>query len=162
LLQKFRHNPLNCNLFAMSIDLLGEIQHFLDQRPNASLEITFAYLDIHLFNENKLLNRIVRENAKLRIHTPPSPGMPQMEVLDHLVFQFSFWFGLPTSKFPFESNALGMPRPLARGFLQINTDELDLQFTIEAPDPKLHILVQHCYVNPIHIKQVERQGVAQP
>jgi len=146
----------------MPIDLLGEIQYFLDQRTSTSLEITFSHLDIHLFNEHKLLNRIVRENAKLRIHAPPSPGIPQMEVLDQLVFQFSFRFGLPTSKFSFESNALGMPRPLARGFLQINTDELDLQFTIEAPDPQLHILVQHCYVNPLYIKLVERQGVAQP
>nr|WP_293303482.1 hypothetical protein [Allomuricauda sp.] len=95
----------------MPIDLLGEIQYFLDQRTSTSLEITFSHLDIHLFNENKLLNRIVRENAKLRIHAPPSPGMPQMEVLDHLVFQFSFRFGLPTSKFSFESNALGMHDP---------------------------------------------------
>jgi hypothetical protein len=85
-----------------------------------------------------------------------------MEVLDHLVFKFSFWFEPPTSQFPFKSNALGLPRPLARGFLLINAEELDLQFTIEAPDPQLHILVQHCYGNPLQIKQVERQSALQP
>ena len=56
-----------------------------------------------------------------------------MEVLEHLVFQFSFWFAAPTDLNHYQSGALVLPKPLSKGILTIDAEKLQLEFTIDTP-----------------------------
>ena len=137
------------------INVLGKINHFLDSVEAPTLELTFAQLTIQSFHQGQLLNCTVKENAKLRVHLPGPDGLAQMEVLDNLVFHFTFGFIRPTAMRPYHSKMLNLPRPLMDGLLLLDAEQLLLEFTIDTPNKDHNIQIQHRYTSIMKVRQLQ-------
>lgn len=140
------------------INILGEIHHFLDQTSAAFLEITFDQLEIHSLFQGNLLNKTIKEKAKICIGWCPRDGLAQMELRDNLVFQFTLKFTVPaTLVAPYTSTALQLPRPLAEGQMYLDSKKLVLQFVIDAPNKETQVHIQQEYTNVLGIKKIGKK-----
>ncbi|MER3376040.1 MAG: hypothetical protein RIM83_15480 [Allomuricauda sp.] len=128
-----------------NMHVLGEIKRFLDQKSSGILEITFAHLEILTYHNQKLLNRTLRQNSRIRIYEHRSMALAQMEVMDHLVFHFSLWFPTPAHTSHYQSKSLFLPRPLSHGILEMDAETLQLEFTIDTPNKNARVNVKHRY-----------------
>ncbi|NDV15234.1 hypothetical protein GO009_04285 [Muricauda sp. TY007] len=135
------------------IHVLGEIRHFLNQTTVTTLELTFSSLEIHSVFNDRLLHELTKPNGKIRIYYQKQPESAQMEVLDNLVFQFSFGFILPNTATVYQSNMLHLPRPLMDGKLLLDAEQLLLEFMIHTPNKEHKILVKHRYTHIVEISK---------
>ena len=142
------------NVIMSNTNVLGEIKCFLGKSSPKPLEIVFAALEIQTFVKGRLLNTTTKKLGRIRVCMAEQNGIPYMEVLDHLVFRFSFYFPWPEVLHFFESTALDLPRPLVNGLLKIDSEKLQLGFTIDAPDENLIVQVKHSYTNALHLKKI--------
>ena len=138
-----------------NINILGEIKWFLDNPSPKSLEIVFDTLEIQTFTKGMFLHSKIKKAGKIRVHMAEQNGMPQMEVLDHLVFQFSFQFPHPKDLPFFETTALVLPRPLTNGFLRMDSEKIQLEFTIDAPNENSQVHVKHFYMKTIQVRSID-------
>ncbi|WP_420602832.1 hypothetical protein [Flagellimonas sp.] len=139
-------------------NILGEINTFFERSPAKALEITFAQLKIDTYHNGQFLQQIQRPNCKIVLQKVVNNALAKMDVVDNLVFRFSFWFEKPTTENYFKGETLQLPRPLAEGTLQMDAEKLTLQFTIDAPDKNLQVHVRHIYTE---IQRLETKKPAQ-
>jgi len=131
-------------------NILKKIASFLHRDTPSCLKITFHSLEILTYHNGILLNHTLKQNSKIHIHARKNKCLAQMEVLDHLVFQFSFCFPPPSSLETYQSKQLFLPRPLSNGVLTIDAEKLHLEFTIDAAEENLKVKVEHLYTNRIN------------
>lgn len=125
--------------------VLGNIKAFLELQKAKPLELVFGILEIETYVKGELLHKTVKKEGRLHIFGTEKLGFARMEVLDHLVFHFSFLFPYPDTKNFYESTALELPRPLAEGFLKMDANTIQLEFTIDAPNENEKVRVRHFY-----------------
>nr|WP_299067267.1 hypothetical protein [uncultured Allomuricauda sp.] len=131
--------------------ILTEINTLLDAKGSKSWELTFALLEIDTYHNGKFLKRVQHAYPKIVIYKPEHNTSAQMEVLDNLVFSFSFWFEKSIAHLDYKSKMLRLPRPLTQGTLQLDAKKLVLQFTIDVPDKALEVKVQHIYTQLLYL-----------
>ena len=136
-------------------DVLGAIRQFVHQNGSTALELTFSSLEIHSFLNGKLLHVLTKPQGKVRIHPKKQQGLARMDVLDNLVFQFSFNFAVPHAAPVYQSSMLHLPRPLMDGTLKLDSEQLLLEFVIDTPNKDHNIQIQHRYTRIMEIKQLQ-------
>lgn len=128
-------------------NLLNAIKTFLAQETSAQLELTFSTLEIHLTNNEKLLNQSIKHNCKVLIKGKFQSNYLNMDVVDNPAFRFSFLFATPIPSLFYYGQMIALPRPLIGGILKMDSYSLILNFIIDAPDPNLKIHVSQLYYN---------------
>ena len=136
-------------------DVLGAIRQFVHQDRSTALELTFSSLEIHSFLNGRLLHVLTKPQGKVRIHPQKQQRLPQMDVLDNLVFQFSFGFAVPNSAPVYQSSMLYLPRPLMDGALKLDSEQLLLEFVIDTPNKDHRIQIQHRYTRMMEVRQLK-------
>lgn len=121
------------------------ISDFLHQSSPTPLQITFATLEITNHQNGQFLNRVQREQSRIVLQKMPCGRMAKINVLDNMVFRFSFQFRLPLAAKCHNLEMRSLPRPLDRGRLSVDNEKLVLSFRIDAPDPSLCVEVTQVY-----------------
>ncbi|WP_422349044.1 hypothetical protein [Flagellimonas sp.] len=127
------------------LDILQTIKQFLEHSSKKSLKLQFEYTEIRLLNNPCALHSIIRPNSRLVIYKTPNKPTAKMSVKDDLVFQFWFRFVPPPTTEYYINEVTDLPEPLSQGVLEINTEKLTLQFTIDGPEAHTGLRVQHVY-----------------
>ena len=118
---------------------------FLHQSSHTPLCITFATLEITNHQNGQFLNQVERRQSRIVLQKMPCGRMAKINVLDNMVFRFSFQFHIPNAGKFQNGEMLALPRPLDRGRLSVDNEKLVLSFRIDAPDPSLRVEVTHVY-----------------
>jgi len=117
----------------------------LHQSSPAPLQITFTTLKIHNYQNGQFLNQVERQHSRIVLQKMSCGHMAKINVLDNMVFRFSFQFRLPLAAQCHNLEMFSLPRPLDRGRLCVDTEKLELSFRIDAPDPSLRVEVVQLY-----------------
>ncbi|WP_420322114.1 hypothetical protein [Flagellimonas sp.] len=126
-------------------NILGEMNNFLEKETTNTLEITFANLEIETYQNDKFLRQLHKSNCRIIIRKLKTSSLAKMDVVDNIAFRFSFRFATPTSNENYKSEMQQLPRPLAQGILEMDSEKLVLEFAIDAPDKELQVKVRHAY-----------------
>ena len=125
--------------------ILPLINHFIENNVQTSLMITFETLEITIYKNELPLHRLTNQNARIFIKKSLSPHLLQMEVMDNLVFNFSFLFTIPNSTENHASKMIQLPKPLNKGNLWVDENNLELEFKLDTPNEDLNLLANHFY-----------------
>ncbi|SNY99692.1 hypothetical protein [Flagellimonas pacifica] len=134
-------------------NILGEINYFLEKGFTNTLKITFRQLEIDTYHSGEFLKRIQKPNDRIIIRKLKTGSLAKMDVVDNIAFRFSFRFATPTSHLFYESEMQQLPRPLAQGSLEMNTEKLVLEFIIDALDKELLVKVRHSYTQILGLNE---------
>ncbi|AEM69948.1 hypothetical protein Murru_0901 [Allomuricauda ruestringensis DSM 13258] len=130
------------------------IKNFLHQNSHTQLHITFAALEITNHQNGQFLNRVQRQQSRIILQKLPQTGVAKINVLDNMVFRFSFQFRIPDAAAEFHNlKMLSLPRPLDHGKLYVDKEKLRLSFRIDAPDPLLRVEITHVYQSILSLEQ---------
>ncbi|TAI48030.1 hypothetical protein [Flagellimonas allohymeniacidonis] len=140
----------------MSNNLLQTLASFQEETSTAALQLTFGTHQIVNYHNGMLLNRMQRQNSRLVLHKTEPSHLAKMEVVDSLVFQFSFLFEAHALYKYQKGQNICLPRPLVDGRLQIWPQQLELSFRIGAPDPSLCVHILHTYTGDVLVKKKTR------
>ncbi|MBS9462833.1 hypothetical protein KIM67_10450 [Flagellimonas sp. 389] len=128
-------------------NILREINSFLKQDTNTTLEITFAQLAIEIYHNGHFLKKIERPNSSILLYKPKNNKLAQMDLVDNIAFRFSFWFDTPTSPLKYKSDILRLPQPLTEGFLEMDAEKLIVGFIMHTQGNSIettHVYTQIC------------------
>ncbi|WP_190809214.1 hypothetical protein [Flagellimonas sp. S3867] len=131
-------------------DLFETLIDFLDQETGTTLKLSFAQLQIDMYQHGHYLKTILRPNARLVLYKLKDQNFAKIKVVDNLVFPFWFWFERPSFSQEYHTKMLKLSRPLADGTLEIHAEKLCLQFTIDAPQKDLKLMIKHTYTEIVH------------
>ena len=126
---------------------------FLHQSSHTPLCITFATLEITNHQNGQFLNQVERRKSRIVLQKMPCGRMAKINVLDNMVFRFSFQFRLPLAAKCHNLEMRSLPRPLDRGRLSVDNEKLVLSFRIDAPDPLLRVEITHVYQSILSLEQ---------
>jgi len=84
-------------------------------------------------------------DRRLRFVKTQDPKKLRIQVLDNLVFRFSFEFSAEALHSGVKGCAQKLPRPLEKGWIQFHKDAVNLGFWIDGPDPNLRVYVEQVY-----------------
>jgi len=127
---------------------------FLHQSSHTPLCITFAALEIINHQNGQFLNQVERRQSRIVLQKMPCGRMAKINVLDNMVFRFSFQFRIPDAAAEFHNlKMLSLPRPLDHGKLYVDKEKLRLSFRIDAPDPLLRVEITHVYQSILSLEQ---------
>ena len=126
---------------------------FLHQSSHTPLCITFATLEITNHQNGQFLNQVERRQSRIVLQKMPCGRMAKINVLDNLVFCFSFQFLMPNAGKFHDGKMLCLPRPLDYGRLYVDKEKMVLSFRIDAPDPLLRVEITHVYQSILSLEQ---------
>lgn len=121
--------------------------NYFHQCSPAPLQITFATLAIRNHQNGQFLNQVERRQSRIVLQKMSSGRLAKINVLDNMVFRFSFQFRLFGAGNFHDMEMLSLPRPLDSGMFGVDKEKLWLSFRIDAPDPSLRVQVVHTYQN---------------
>ncbi len=124
-----------------------QLNSFLRDPEKKRMVIHFPHLQIKTFQHNERLQTISLCDRRLRFVKTQPPTMLRVQVMDNLVFRFSFVFSVEALQINKKVCAQKLPRPLEKGWIRIQHNKVQLGFWIDGPDPNLRVYVNQQYLS---------------
>ena len=119
------------------LPILPEIHKIFEYPKPATWELSFNDLEISAQYESRLYNCGHRPSGSLLLHTQPNSAIMRMEVMDHIMFYFTFsWEQSKVTGYriiPMKN----LEKPISGGILSITPHKLTLTFIIEEKSKSL-------------------------
>lgn len=130
----------------MATDCLQlQLDYFLKDAEQKRLVIHFPTLQIKTFQHGACLQNVLLKDRRLRFVKTKDPKLLRVQVLDNLVFRFSFVFSIAAFLEGNKICARKLPCPLEKCWIQLHKDAVSLGFWIDGPDPNLRVYVEQMY-----------------
>ena len=120
-----------------ALPILPEIHKIFENQKPATWELSFDSLEIFAQYEGREYNCGHRPSGNLLLHTQPDSAVAQMEVMDHIMFSFTFSWTQPKVIDYYLLPMKNLEKPLSCGILSITPDQLTLTFVLEEKDKAL-------------------------
>ena len=125
--------------------LTAQLQSFLLDPTRERVAVVFPTLQIQTFRHGEQLNNLYLAQKRLRFLKTKTANVLRIQVLDNLVFRFSFVFDSSAFHIQNKVRAQKLPRPLDKGWIRIQHNKVQLGFWIDGPDPDLQVYVEQRY-----------------
>ena len=125
--------------------LTTQLQTFLQDPTRKRVVVVFPTLQIQTFRHGEPLHNIYLAEKRLRFLKTKTANVLRIQVLDNLVFRFSFVFDSSAFHIHNKVCAQKLPRPLDKGWIRIQHNKVQLGFWIDGPDPDLQVYVEQRY-----------------
>jgi len=135
------------------------IKNFIDQGSPDMLELTFSILQTKVWSDMEISTKSTRKNGTIRVHRPPNYNHMYIDVVENPAFRFVFLCSMPLLHH--RGQRIKLPRPLANGHLMIDFSTLELNFTIDTPDPKNRVYVRQRYIGLYGMQEKQNTMVPQ-
>ncbi|WP_422858992.1 hypothetical protein ACOKFD_16910 [Flagellimonas sp. S174] len=119
------------------LPILPEIHKIFEYQKPATWELSFDALEISAHYEGREYHCGHRPSGNLLLHTQPNSKIAQMEVMDHIMFSFTFSWEQPKGTGCYFIPMKNLEKLFSCGILNITPDQLSLTFVIEEKEKAL-------------------------
>lgn len=127
------------------LPILPEIHKIFEYQKPATWELSFNALEITAQYEGREYKCEYRPSGSLLLHTQPDSAVAQMEVMDHIMFSFSFSWVPPKGTGYYFMPMKNLDTLLSCGILGITPDQLPLTFIIEEKEKDKALSLRYEY-----------------
>ena len=126
--------------------LTSQLQTFLQDPTRERVVVVFPTLQIQTFRHGEHLHNLYLAQKRLRFLKTKTANVVRIQVLDNLVFRFSFVFSTRTLQSQNKVCAKKLPRPMDKGWIWIQINSVQLVFWNDGPDPNLRVYEEQRYL----------------
>lgn len=131
-----------------SITISEELQKFLANTSQTTLELTFQRLHITLFNQNVLLGEMLKTDVELIFQKCNDTQLLIVDVPYNPVFPFEFTCEVKPLITGLCTKMKKLPEPVSHGSLGITNYSLNLEFSMDSSSEDVRLQVKQLYTHP--------------